>query len=56
MAVPKKRTSKTKTKVRRTLWKKKAEKQATKVLSKIQRISVFKNRVLEFKDLKQTQK
>jgi len=33
MAVPKKRTSKTKTKTRRTIWKKKAEKQANKVLS-----------------------
>ncbi len=33
MAVPKKRTSKTKTRTRRTIWKKKAEKQVNKVLS-----------------------
>lgn len=33
MAVPKKRTSKTKTRIRRTVWKKKAEKQAMKALS-----------------------
>lgn len=33
MAVPKKRTSKAKTRVRRAIWKKKAEKQATKALS-----------------------
>ena len=34
MAVPKKRMSKTKTKVRKTLWKKKANKQACKAISK----------------------
>ena len=34
MAVPKKRMSKTKTKVRKTLWKKKADKQACKAISK----------------------
>ena len=33
MAVPKKRLSKTKSKIRRTLWKKKAEKQANKAVS-----------------------
>ena len=33
MAVPKKRASKTKTKTRRTIWKKKAEKQANKAFS-----------------------
>ncbi len=33
MAVPKKRTSKTKTRTRRTIWKKKAEKQAKKAFS-----------------------
>jgi ribosomal protein L32 len=33
MAVPKKRTSKTKTRTRKTIWKKKAEKQANKALS-----------------------
>ena len=35
MAVPKKRTSKTKTRVRKTIWKKKAEKQVSKLFSKI---------------------
>lgn len=35
MAVPKKRTSKTKTRIRKTVWKKKANKQANKVFSKI---------------------
>ncbi len=39
MAVPKKRTSKTKTRVRRTIWKKKAAKQANKALS----IQLIKN-------------
>ncbi len=38
MAVPKKRTSKTKTRVRKTIWKKKAEKQATKVFCKTHNI------------------
>ena len=33
MAVPKKRTSKTKTKIRRSIWKKKADKQAKQALS-----------------------
>jgi ribosomal protein L32 len=41
MAVPKKRTSKTKTKTRRTIWKKKAERQANKALSIAK--SVLKN-------------
>lgn len=39
MAVPKKRTSKTKTKVRKTLWKKKADKQACKAISKLSKIN-----------------
>ncbi len=39
MAVPKKRTSKTKTKVRKTLWKKKADKQACKAISKFGKIN-----------------
>lgn len=39
MAVPKKRTSKTKTKVRKTLWKKKADKQACKAISKLGKIN-----------------
>jgi ribosomal protein L32 len=33
MAVPKNRTSKTNTRIRKTIWKKKAEKQASKALS-----------------------
>lgn len=38
MAVPKKRTSKTKTRIRKTIWKKKANEQANKILSKIESI------------------
>jgi large subunit ribosomal protein L32 len=41
MAVPKKRTSKSKTKTRKTIWKKKAASQANKALSLAQ--SVLKN-------------
>nr|AIT93515.1 ribosomal protein L32 [Prasiolopsis sp. SAG 84.81] len=39
MAVPKKRTSKTKTKVRKTLWKKKATKYAQKAILKRDQIN-----------------
>lgn len=52
MAVPKKRTSKTKTRVRKTIWKKKAEKQVSKLFSKINKFEKKKPyRLLRWKKI-----